>query len=130
MRKNWTVEEANQALPYLREIVTVLVEQNKRSYLARQTLVDMEERVRGNGHDMGLELEHRHTRLRDALGQVRQGLDQLRRLGCEVKDLDAGLVDFPSIRNGREVLLCWQLGEPAVLYWHDSDKGFASRQPL
>jgi hypothetical protein len=50
--------------------------------------------------------------------------------GCEIKDLHKGLVDFPTIWEGREVFLCWQLGEPEVNFWHEIDAGFAGRQPL
>lgn len=59
--------------------------------------------------------------------------DQLARvktLGGEVKDVEIGLVDFPSLRLGEEILLCWRLGEKKVEYWHPVDGGFASRQPV
>ena len=47
-----------------------------------------------------------------------------------VKDLDRGLVDFPALRDGEEVLLCWQVGEGEVAYWHGLEEGFAGRKPL
>ena len=128
--KIWTVAEANRALPHLHEILSVLVEQNKRADLARQSLVELEERIRGDGLGMEKEVQYRRARLRDAMGRVRQGVEQLRRMGCQVKDLEVGLLDFPGMRDGRRVLLCWRMDEPAVLYWHDEDAGFASRQLL
>ena len=57
-------------------------------------------------------------------------IDHIRALGGEVKDLDLGLVDFPSTRNGEEILLCWKLGEKSLGYWHSVDGGFASRRPI
>jgi hypothetical protein len=51
-------------------------------------------------------------------------------LGVVVKDLDAGLVDFPAERDGRAVFLCWQLGEDEVAFWHGVEEGFAGRKPL
>src|SRR6516162_4873920 len=57
-------------------------------------------------------------------------LERIRALGGEVKDLDLGLVDFPSARNGEEILLCWKLGEKSLGYWHSVDGGFASRRPI
>jgi hypothetical protein len=48
----------------------------------------------------------------------------------QVKDLDRGLVDFPALHDGEEVLLCWQVGEDEVAYWHGVDEGFAGRKPL
>jgi hypothetical protein len=58
------------------------------------------------------------------------GLEQIRALGGEVKDLDMGLVDFPGRRDDEDILLCWRLGEKRIEYWHPVDGGFASRKPL
>ena len=57
-------------------------------------------------------------------------LDRIRSLGGEVKDLELGLVDFPSTREGEDILLCWKLGEKSIGYWHAVDGGFASRRPI
>ena len=57
-------------------------------------------------------------------------VDELQALGVQVKDLDRGLVDFPCVHRGREILLCWELGEEEVAYWHGADEGFAGRRPL
>ena len=57
-------------------------------------------------------------------------VDELQELGVQVKDLDSGLVDFPSSRDGEQVLLCWRLGEDEIAFWHGLDDGFAGRQPL
>jgi hypothetical protein len=57
-------------------------------------------------------------------------LERLLELGVHVKDLDSGLVDFPALRHGQEVLLCWQVGEESVDYWHDHEEGFAGRKPI
>ena len=56
--------------------------------------------------------------------------ERLQRLGVLVKDLDRGLVDFPALREGEEVLLCWQVGEDEIAHWHGVDEGFAGRKPL
>jgi len=67
---------------------------------------------------------------RDALvGQVRRQVAQLEEFGIEVKSLE-GLVDFRALRNGRQVVLCWQFGEPTVMFWHELDAGFRGRQPI
>ena len=58
------------------------------------------------------------------------GMEDLDRLEIVVRDLDRGLVDFPSLRDGEEVYLCWLVGEPAVSHWHSVDSGFAGRRPL
>jgi hypothetical protein len=57
-------------------------------------------------------------------------LDNVRALGGEVKDVDLGLVDFPGVREGEKICLCWKLGEKSVGYWHAVDGGFATRRPI
>lgn len=62
--------------------------------------------------------------------EVEQAVAEIQETGCVVKDLDEGLVDFPSLRDGREVYLCWKLGEERIAYWHGLEEGFAGRKPL
>jgi hypothetical protein len=57
-------------------------------------------------------------------------VDEIQQTGCLVKDLDTGLVDFPSLRGGEKVYLCWKLGEERIGYWHGIEEGFAGRKPL
>jgi len=66
-----------------------------------------------------------------ALTNFTSEIGELEALGVQLKDFDRGLVDFPSLRDGKVVLLCWQLGEgEEVEWWHDMDAGFAGRTPL
>jgi hypothetical protein len=62
--------------------------------------------------------------------RIESSVHALSEMGCILKDINSGLVDFPTIRNGREVLLCWRYDEPEVGFWHDAEAGFAGRQPL
>jgi len=64
------------------------------------------------------------------VGEVNAAVERVNGLGCLVKDLEAGLVDFYHLREGDPVFLCWQFGEPAVTHWHDVEEGFAGRKPL
>ena len=57
-------------------------------------------------------------------------IQQIKEMGVLLKDVDKGLCDFPYMRQGRVVYLCWQLGEEAIEYWHDIETGFAGREPL
>ena len=57
-------------------------------------------------------------------------IGEVQAMGVLVKDLDTGLVDFPATRDGEDILLCWQLGEDEVAYWHGLEDGYAGRQPL
>ena len=87
-------------------------------------------RATGNGHV----LEEQAASLRDTVNSLVEEINNLitqsTNLGCEVKDIDLGLIDFPSWRDQRVVYLCWKLGEEEIAYWHELDAGFASRQPL
>jgi hypothetical protein len=62
--------------------------------------------------------------------ELRDSIAELRELEVVLRDLDRGLLDFPSIRDGDEVYLCWQEGEDAIEYWHEPEAGFAGRRPL
>jgi hypothetical protein len=81
-----------------------------------------------NGH--GAQLERIEQRVAELTRSIREKVRVIHQLGVEVKDLDMGIVDFPSLRDGREVYLCWRVDEPTVAYWHDLDAGFRGRQPL
>jgi hypothetical protein len=69
-------------------------------------------------------------RLRRLAGEITAAVERINGLGCLVKDLEQGLVDFYSLRDDEPVFLCWQFGEPAVTHWHALDGGFATREPL
>jgi hypothetical protein len=73
--------------------------------------------------EMRAQRERSVTRLQEEVNRIQQ-------TGCVVKDLDEGLVDFPSLMKGEEVFLCWKLGEERILFWHGLEEGFAGRKPL
>jgi hypothetical protein len=68
--------------------------------------------------------------LRRVADEVGSAVERVNALGCVLKDIEAGLVDFYALRDDEPVFLCWQLGEPAVAHWHPLDKGFAAREPI
>lgn len=69
-------------------------------------------------------------RLRRTAAEITESVERVNELGCLVKDLEMGLVDFYAMQDGEPVLLCWQFGEPAVTHWHGVDEGYAARKPL
>ena len=69
-------------------------------------------------------------RLRALAAEITQAVERVNDLGCLVKDVDTGLVDFYALQEGDPVFLCWQFGEPAVTHWHALDEGFAGRKPI
>jgi len=76
------------------------------------------------------ELAEKRLLREQAKEKVTQAVNEIHETGCVVKDLDEGLVDFPSLRDGQEVYLCWKLGEEHIGYWHGLAEGFAGRKPL
>ena len=120
---HYSVEEANAALP----LVKTRVEEMRAARAglndeeAREALDDAAPSNGGGGP--GRTVSEAFLALRDALLAL-QGMDVV------LRDLERGLVDFPSIRGGREVYLCWEEGEDEIRYWHELEGRFAGRQPL
>jgi hypothetical protein len=130
-RRYFTPSEANELLVEVRPLVESLVEHRQGMRLAAERRARLTARIAGNGGDLDPqepgELDEQFQRESQA---VTQAAERLERLGVLVKDLDTGLVDFPALHEGEEVLLCWQLGEDEVAHWHGVDEGFAGRKPL
>ena len=127
----FTPDEANEALAQVRPLV-------ERMVVARQALLDAQRRqaelvarVASNGGGLSPpDVSAVAAEVEQASTELVAVVEELQGLGVQVKDLDRGLVDFPCVHLGREVLLCWELGEDEVAYWHGVDDGFAGRQPL
>jgi hypothetical protein len=130
-RRYFTPSEANELLAEVRPLAESLVEHRQGMRLAAERRARLTARIAGNGGDLDPqepgELDEQFQRESHA---VTQAAERLERLGVLVKDLDTGLVDFPALHEGEEVLLCWQLGEDEVAHWHGVDEGFAGRKPL
>jgi hypothetical protein len=129
--RHFTPEEANAALVEVRPLVERLVAHRRRHVEALARQEEMEGRIRGTGGGMP------PAALADAAAAVEREARQLAKLvdeigerGAEVKDLDEGLIDFPALRDGETVLLCWRLGEEEIGFWHRIEDGFAGRRPL
>jgi hypothetical protein len=73
---------------------------------------------------------HQASELVETFRNFEKVVTELRQIGCELKGVEQGLIDFPALREGRVVYLCWQYDEPEVAFWHEVDAGFAGRQPL
>jgi len=128
----FTPDEANELLPKVRAGAETLVEHRRALVEATAKRAELATRIAGNGGDFDpqepRELEEELEREAEAGARAVSSLEEL---GVQVKDLDRGLVDFPALRaNGEEVLLCWQVGENEVAFWHGLEEGFAGRKPL
>ena len=124
--KLFTLEEANALLPAVREILRRIQSSRRRLSAYRdQAKLAAEGAEQGGG---GMEGGGLYAKI---LTKFTDEIAELDEIGVQLKDFDRGLVDFPSLREGRVVLLCWQLGEGDQLeWWHDMDAGFAGRTPL
>ena len=115
-------------LPALREAMVELQNEKKKLDRLRRELRKLTPAMRGNGH--AEEAQALDERVRDQLVTLREGLEAISDAGVLVKDIDMGLVDFPSMRDGRVVYLCWMIEESDIRYWHETDTGFNGRQRL
>ena len=124
--KIFSVEEANALLPTVRGILRRIRRTHKRllSYQsAAKEAADAAEQGGGGMAD--------GERYAVILMELTTFMSEIESLGVQLKDFTRGLVDFPSLRDGRVVLLCWQLDDgDSVEWWHDVDAGFAGRTPL
>jgi hypothetical protein len=124
--KLFTIEEANALLPSVREILMRIQKSRRKLSVFRDQAKSAAHAADQGGGGMQGGLHYA-----EALLGFTDVLSELEALGVQIKDFDRGLVDFPSMRDGRVVLLCWQLGEGDELeWWHDVDAGFAGRTPL
>jgi hypothetical protein len=124
MIRHFTAEEANQVLPQVRTLLDQILQARAKIIEAQPDLMPVLERSIGNGGSK------KAGALIGEFKRLEDGVLTLQAMGCVLKDLATGLVDFPAIRDGREVLLCWKHDEPQVMYWHDLQSGFAGRQRL
>ncbi|HVD49908.1 MAG TPA: DUF2203 domain-containing protein [Gaiellaceae bacterium] len=129
--RHFTREEATALLEEVRPVAEALVAHRRALTVAAARRARITARISGNGGDFDpqepRELDEQLEREAEA---VKRAVEQLQRLGVLVKDLDRGLVDFPTLRDGEEVLLCWRVGEEEIAHWHGVDEGFAGRKPL
>jgi hypothetical protein len=125
--KLFSVDEANALLPAVRRIVVDIVLAHQRVAESRELAKSVAEVAHATGGGFmpeGASYVH-------ALTSLVEGATKLEALGVQLKDYERGLIDFPAMRDGRVVLLCWQLDDGnQIEWWHDLETGFAGRQPL
>ena len=130
-RRHFTLEEANDILPWLQETLGGVMPLRDELAARQEELLALLRDRRGNGASSK---EREATELQRTVDRVTQQLQRrLREIsdkGIIVRDLGRWLVDFPSYREGREVYLCWIRGEEQIGYWHETNAGYGSRQPL
>jgi hypothetical protein len=129
--RHFTPDEANAELDHLRPLVEQLVATRQDHMAALERQEELERKIKGNGGGIPpAELASATAEVDDVARQLAQLVDEITTHGAQVKDLDSGLIDFPARRRGETVLLCWQVGEDEIAWWHRVEDGFAGRRPL
>ena len=124
MMKTFTLEEANALVPQVEQLLDEMTEVRDQIVASGASLESVLRRASGNG---GNKSSSEYILL---LQRFNASLSTLQEFGIELKDLDQGLVDFPSYRGDQLVYLCWKRGEDRIRFWHDLESGYAGRQPL
>ena len=122
--KHFTLTEARAMLPQLRQLFKELHASRERARRADEKLGNS---LAKGGGDLGGKLV---TAMTAELVGLNAEIRQLQERGVVIKDFDRGLVDFPSLRNGREVFLCWELEEDDIEFFHEIEDGYAGRERL
>jgi hypothetical protein len=125
MAHHFTVAEANALLPVLRPHIARLIAAWRRLTAAQAQVVAILERA--PRADLGGPLL---SAAANDIIRAQNAMVAIQALGVDLKDPATGLLDFPTLRNGVEVYLCWRYDEPRVGFWHPIETGFAGRQPL
>jgi hypothetical protein len=127
----FTLEEANRALEEIRPLAEELVARRRALAKAAARRAELTQLVAGNGSgvDTGALASLEEDATREAV-EITELVGRIQELGALVKDLDRGLVDFPARRGEEDVLLCWEVGEDEIAFWHGLEEGFAGRKPL
>ena len=129
--RHFTPEEANAELEHVRPLAEQLVATQLERTAALERQEQLEGKIRGNGGGIPpAELAEATAEVDAVERRLARLVDEITEHGAQVKDLDSGLIDFPAVHHGETVLLCWQLGEDEIAWWHRVDDGFAGRRPL
>ncbi len=123
-QRTYTVAEANALLPDVRHLVKQILEARARVIQLQPDLWPTVQKAVFNGGSKAASRAIRH------IIAIQQALRMLQESNIVVKDVNTGLIDFPALRDGQLVYLCWQYDEPAIEFWHDIDSGYAGRQPI
>ncbi len=128
----FTLSEAERTRQELEPVLIEAMESQRKREDLEKSLAAIAQRIQLQGgvivaYDKAIKLRHEYNRLTET---VKSALERIESTGCVVKDIDAGLLDFPAVINNEEVYLCWRLGEDRIRFYHSLQEGFAGRKPL
>ena len=123
-KKLFTLDEANAFVPQLLDLVPRIQKLSVSLNNAFPDIKNARDKAKWNGgSDQGVDYLNAVLKYNDLMHKIEA-------MGCEVKGIREGLIDFPSLREGREVYLCWRMPEKEILFWHDLNTGFSGRKPI
>jgi hypothetical protein len=132
LSKTFTLSEAQTLLPVVEALLRRAQAAAARAGELEQEMQHLSHRIfLSGGMHVDVSVAARRRAEHDkAVQEAKDTLAEIDSIGVQVKDLEQGLLDFPSVIDGKPVLLCWKLGEPAIAHWHTEKEGFAGRKPL
>lgn len=132
MSKTFTLSEAQTLLPVVEALLRKTQAAATQAGELEREMQQLSQRIFiSGGMHVDISAAARRRAERDkAVQEAKDTLAEIDEIGVQVKDLEQGLLDFPSMMDGKPVLLCWKLGEPTIAHWHTEEEGFAGRKPL
>lgn len=131
MTRFFDIDAANEALTEVAPLLATLADQRAELIRLRDRTLAAQTSPGGGSPDIDVEEAQRiRLRMQGIVDQMAAAVAQIDRLGITLRDIERGLIDFPALSSGRQVWLCWQLGEEDVEFWHELETGFGSRRPL
>jgi hypothetical protein len=126
------LDEARALLPRVEKVIRSAVQAKTNHEQCEQALQNLMQRIMIMGGILvdRLAVENMKSVNESSTERLKAALEEMGEIGCVVKDLDAGLVDFPTLFQGEEVYLCWRMDEPDIQFWHGVHEGFAGRRPI
>jgi hypothetical protein len=125
------IDAANQALVEVGPLLATLADQRAELIRLRDRTLAAHASATGGGPDLDPEEAQRiRLRMQGIVDQMAAAVARIDAVGINLRDIERGLIDFPALVSGRQVWLCWELGEDAIGFWHELDAGFGSRRPL
>jgi hypothetical protein len=127
----FTLDEANEALAELAPLAEQMVEHHRELVDAQGRRAALGAQVGTNGGDLTpSDFAEADAELERVATALAESIERIQAAGVLIKDLDRGLLDFPALRDGEEILLCWHVGEDEIRYWHGLEEGFAGRKRI
>jgi hypothetical protein len=130
--KTFTIDEAQSLLPVLESLLKRAMDERRSAQEVEAELNGLAQRIylSGGMRVSSASITKQRAEMEDHLKRVHDSIAEIDAIGVQVKDLDAGLLDFPCRVDDEIVLLCWRMGEPAIEHWHTVEAGFNGRQPV